>query len=188
MPDDIPKDLNILFLESDAMRAAYNAAEGQGDPEAARALVQQVFVSWRPIDFEGRLTLCAMARVIGEDLSPFFPQGPVDKPWERRCFETIGRAWATWARDPSDPQAAAMIAQLRAEQTSRESVEGSEAQRRASAVHLMALYFWAAAVEKLAQGDPAEAKRFWKRAIDVGSSHGTPSHPAVQWTYAASFL
>src|SRR5512137_3062843 len=97
MPENVNREVGLIFLEHDAMQASFAAAEGQGDPAAARALVQQVFVSWRPTDFEGRLTLCAMAKFIGEDLSPFFPQPPVESPWERKVFETIGRAWAAWA-------------------------------------------------------------------------------------------
>jgi len=187
MPGKVNREIGLVFMEHDAMQAAFAAAEGQGDPAAARALVQQVFVSWRPTDFEGKLTLCAMAKFIGEDLSPFFPQRAVENPWERRCFETIGRAWAAWAMDPLNPEAAYEIRWLREEQV-REAQEGGDHPKTAGAIHLMALDFWAMAVGTLAQGDPVEAKRLWKRAIEIGGTHGTPSHPAVLWTYAASFI
>lgn len=160
------------------MQAVLDAADATGDPASARALVQQVFVSWRPTDFEGRVTLCAMAKVIGEDIRPFVPSEPVPEPWERRCFETLGRVWVFWAMNRGDV-AEEMLKKLR---------EEKGAHPLAGALHLMALDFWGDALEKLLQGDPPEARRFWKRAIEVGGTHGTPSHPAILWTYAATFI
>ena len=178
------KEIGLIFMEHDAMQAAVDAAERRRDPAVVRAIIQQVYVSWKADSFESKMVLNAMAKIIGEQA--IILPAPVENPWKQRCFETICHAWSAWAAHPLTHEASDMISKLRNEQVSREALEGSDRQRRDNAIHIMSLHFWVEAIERLTQGKHTEARRLWKHAIQL--SHGTSSHPALIWTYAASFF
>lgn len=179
------QELGGLFAEMDALNAAGKAADGAGDAQEARDLTRAAFDAFDPKDAQDGLAKAAMAFILGEDVKPLVPKAPAAEPWIQHVFESIARAWACWAADPSSPAPLEEVARLRREQKDREDVGSS---RRAGAIQLIALYFWAAGVEALAKNNLDEARRFWKRAIDIGASWGTESHPAVLWTYAATFF
>ena len=55
-------------------------------------------------------------------------------------------------------------------------------------IHLMALGFWCHAVGDLIHGDLEEARRYFKRALEVGAQFGTESSVAIQWAYVGTFF
>jgi hypothetical protein len=60
--------------------------------------------------------------------------------------------------------------------------------RSVSVLDRMALTQWIEGVEHLRRGNETEAQRYFRRAVTLGRSYGTPSNPVIQWTYAASFF
>lgn len=177
-----------MLAEIDAMHIALKVTNSQTTPceqevTEARSLIRTAFKYYSPSKTpDAQVIACAMAHILGEDVRKFIPKTPVQDPWERHVSETVGRAWACWAADPNSPTPSEEMSRLRREQASREASEGS------GAIHLMALFFWVSAIEALSKRDMTEARRFWLRAMEVGSSHGTDSHPVVLWTFAATFF
>ncbi len=56
------------------------------------------------------------------------------------------------------------------------------------AVQAMAIRAWAGALVALLQHDRTEARRLWRRAMDIAGSFGVESQQAITWTYMATFF
>jgi hypothetical protein len=172
--------LGTLLLEMDALHTTLQVVDQGVDSTEAVVLTRMAFNHDRPANSaEERLIFRAMAKILDMPVA-LSSKLPAKAPWERRVFESVAHAWVCWANDPNSEIPLEEIPKLRSAQRGT--------CKQAGAVHLLALYFWAAAVEALAKSDRAEARRLWRRAIEIGSSFGTPSNAAVLWSYAASFF
>ena len=179
MPDE---NLQGMLAEMDAQGAAERAVEGEGDPGEAKMAIQGALELLAPADtLEDRICRTAMRAVLGQD-EPFYLDRPIPDGEgfrEEHVFQTVALAWVGWAQGTLDRQTIHQEAvRLRA---------GREVQQ-GGAVHLMALFLWLDAVEHLSGNRREEAHRCWQRALEVGSSFGTESHPVILWTYIATFF
>ncbi len=172
--------MDAMLAELDALHAIVQVIDQGDDPQEALDLTRRAFdLAANPKTFEAQIIRYAMAIVLGESVT--LPATNGRGSWERALYEGIARAWACWAADATSPVPAEEFAKLHSR-----SEFGNDTKRK-GAVHLMALHHWLTAVEALVEGNPVAARRFWKRAIEVGASFGTESHPVVLWAYAASF-
>lgn len=172
--------LGTLLLEMDALHTILQVVDQGVDSTEAVVLTRMAFDHARPTDSaEERIIFRSMAKILDMPAA-LSSKSPAKAPWERRAFETVANAWICWANDPSSEVPLEEIPKLRSAQRGT--------CKQAGAVHLLAIYFWAAAVEALAKSDRAEARRLWRRAIEIGSSFGTPSNAAILWSYAATFF
>ena len=180
-PEDHEREkLGNLLVEMDALHTLLRMVDQGGSSDEALALTQQAFGQLLPANSaEERVISRAMAKILAQPTT-VSPKSPVKAPRERHVFESVARAWICWADDPPSEVPLQEIPRLRAQKRG--------ACKQTGAIHLLALYFWAAAVEALAKGERAEAHRLWQRAIELGSSVGTPSNAAILWSYAASFF
>jgi hypothetical protein len=175
-----------VIAEISALNEAADVVDNRGDTDEARRLVGAAFVDRSPYmsTIEDIGVGAAMTRILGENTEPFLVGQPSGAAlaWEARVLQTVLHAWTEWTL--GRPEAAlTSLPRLRAAQHDQERVTA-----RSGAVNLMAMYYWLTAVERLAAGETSEAKRWWKRALEVGSHFGTKSHLVISWTYAASFF
>lgn len=172
--------LSTLLVEMDALHTILQVVDQGVDSDEAISLTRSAFDQPRPVDSaEERIIFRAMAKILAQPATVSL-KSPTKSPWERHVFESVARAWICWADDPASKTPLEEIPRLRVGQRGT--------CKQAGAVHLLALYFWAAAIEALAKSDRVEARRLWRRAIELGSSFGTPSNAAILWSYAASFF
>lgn len=179
---DIARDPDEMLAEIAALNVVLLAVDKKRDRAEAVAIVHRVVGKRLNLTrHEDFFVTCAMHRIVGEPLPD--DELPLDESkWTTFVLRTVLRAWLAWARG-QEAVATEMLRSLKIDQKHKERV-----QERTGAVHLMALYFWASAVEALAQGDRVNSLKLWKRAMEVGSTVGTESALLVQWSYAASFL
>jgi hypothetical protein len=175
---------DLLIAEMGALNDAAAAVEHQVAANDARKRVRHAYVARaEALSVEDRVILAGMAKIIGEDPGDFAVEPPsADESWERQVTETVAHAWIELSLGRT-ASAIDLIPRIRARQPDEQRVEG-----RSGAVNLMAMYFWMTAIEAMARGDRPTARRFWKRALDVGSNFGTDSHLMVSWTYVATFF
>lgn len=182
MSPDILRDFRHFMAEADALDTALEAIENPARIREAREALKAL-----PRGESGNLPEMIVRRAIAKLLGEPFHEGVPTLhwegvSWEGACYEAGLLAWLSWADGEVD-DAARRIQTVRDSQRSLEACDG-----RPGAIHLLSLYLWLGAIDRLAHGDREEAKRLWRRAMDVGSQYGTESHPAIRWTYAASFL
>jgi len=91
-------------------------------------------------------------------------------------------SWLAWSRGDTD-RADFWLGRWNAESGDHSQVVGRE-----GAVEEFTIAMWACAVEALMEGRPEDARRFYERIHEVGSSFSTESHPAILWSMAASFF
>jgi hypothetical protein len=179
---NVTQDPEEMLLELDALNAAANVVEGRTSANGVRDFIRSVLNkrSTSP-DIENILVTSAMTRVAGLAVSPVSSMlQPTN--WAKRVAQTVAIAWIGWASGQVNTTET-LLKKLRNEQRTEEYVQESS-----GAVNLMSLYFWAGAVEALAQEDLSTSKRLWKRSLEVGSTFGTSSSLLVQWSYTASFF
>ena len=102
--------------------------------------------------------------------------------WSVRGFELIATAWIAWTRGDTNR------ARYWIRHWSNEQSEMLSNLDDSGAIQAWAVTLWANAVEALVEERPDDARRFFRRVYEVGSSFGTESHPTVLWTMAASFF
>lgn len=172
----LPPEVLFAVQESKALAHALDVLDGGStDRDAARNCVEGVLSKLHVLEAEDQLIQLAMAKIAGTIL----PEGALaietTSP-DRKLFTTVAHAWSLWARGDSEG----------AKKVLREG--GDDITAKGAALHLMSLHFWSGAVKALTQGETAEARRLFLRAIDIGTQVGTETVPAIQWTYAASFF
>jgi hypothetical protein len=182
-------EVGKILTAANALNVAGRAVENLGDTTEALVAVREAAVLWEGVTTdttEDFLTLQAMNHVLGNPVHrPTRP--PVQKPWEDYLTETLAFAWLDWAASGKTSQPLIeTTSRLKAEQKTRE--ESTAQQDRVGGIHLMSLYYWLGALNQLGESRLPESRRLWKRALELGSTHGTASHIIVSWTYVATFL
>ena len=178
MPNN-DNELQELMAEMAAQQAAGRVVEGRGSVTDALLAVQKALrVMGNPTSMQDTLSRAAMQKILGQPI--LLVAGlPSEENWEDHLFETVGLSWLSWANG-SDPMRIYREAQRIVEKLPKGGPEG--------AVHAMTLHLWLEATKKLVEGDRITSKVLWNRAIEVGSSSGTESHPTILWTYIATFF
>lgn len=190
MEDDFDerRSASDLIAEMDARNAAARVVDAREDPEDAKRLVRDAFVARRkltPMVADDYAIDCAMAKILGLSVTPFVvPVVPEDeeKQWAAFALRCITNAWTMWADGRKDAALEA-IERFKRRQHKEERVHS-----HAGGMNLLSMYTWAVAIEALANGNIAEARRFWRRAQELASTHATTSSTLIQWTYVASFF
>jgi hypothetical protein len=183
MPSEVLNEIRRFMAEADALDAAIEAIESPAQGREAREIVRAL-----PRGDGATLPDLTMRRAIAWITGEPFDEtvqgelGWDGNPWEAACYEACLLAWNAWADGEVD-DAARRLQAMRRDQASQESADG-----RTGAIHLLSLYFWLGALDRLAHGDRDEAQRLWRRAMGVGSQYGTESVPLIRWTFAASFF
>jgi hypothetical protein len=165
----------------DALQATLQVVDRGGSRDRARLLGRTFLARLEPKAVDELITEAALQRILGRPIpSPTFT--PCPGPWERHVAETAAIAWLLWASGKG-PQACEVVHLLRSRQKEKETFSG-----QGGALHLLTLSFWTEATTHLVGGDPIGARRFFKRALSMGSQFGTDSHPMISWAYVASFF
>lgn len=164
----------------EALAGALLVCDGRGDIEGTLRLCRTYLARLNPSTVADYVTEAALTRILGR------PVGPVEpwlngRNWEEQVSEAVGLAWLDWAAGAPD-EARRKIHALRAKRKS-ESFNG-----RTGAIHLLTLAFWSEAILLSIDEDREGARRFYKRALELGSQLGTDSHPMISWAYAATFF
>jgi len=163
----------------DAQGAAERAVAGSGSPAEALVAIEGALDLMEPPEgLSDRVCRAAMLAVLDRE-SPTEDNEPTNGDPDTHIFESVALAWMRWLHDRDVGYVREEAIRLRREQ---------KAQGREGAIHRMALLYWLDAVELLADGDTEGSRRVWQRALEVGGSFGTESHPVVLWSYIASFF
>jgi hypothetical protein len=117
----------------------------------------------------------ALRKIAGEPAPRKKYGSPTRSSSEEHLIETASIAWLNWASGGEEG---------RIDPTQIMETRPNES----GALHRTTLLLWLSAIERLEANDLQEARRLWQRAIEIGSSLGTESHPAILWSYAASFF
>jgi hypothetical protein len=173
-----------ILHEMDALNAALRVVESGGDVDEARLLGRTFLARLDPETVEQRVIEASLQLILKEPVDNAIVDGaPPRNPWEEHVAAAVATSWLAWAAGDK-PRAQAQIKRLRAKRkTTVEAFKG-----RTGAIHLLTLYFWSQAVSELLLEDRRSARRFFKRAIELGGQFGTNSHPMISWAYAASFF
>lgn len=172
--------LDRIVHEMDALSAATEMAEGRGDAEEARRLCRTYLWRMEPETTEEAVTMAALQRILKRPVTAEVSD-LVPAPWEDHVADLAAVAWTAWAA--SDRlKAEAVLFTLKSKRRQDQGVFTAEG----GALHLLTLYFWTDATAALIQEDNPGARRFFRRALDLGSQFGTASHPMISWAYAAS--
>lgn len=170
-----------LLLQMAALGAIAEANREEGPVDRARYLARQAWeVLGTPVSFEQHAVQAALAHVLQEPLSMTLPSLSTTPSWTVHVYESITLAWLRWLV-LGDKGAVGITERLRLQ-------EPGKGREPFGAMELGALTLWSQAVEKLALEDTDCARRFFERAIEVGSQIGSDSNPTVNWSYAASFF
>lgn len=171
------REVSRLMTEGRAVMMACEAIEGRENPLKVQRIVRTLWEDQGAETTEDLLTWYAMARILGESPEP--PVDDIDEETsdpERDLFVATAWAWMIWAT--GGPSKLAL-----------DELERFDLQEQGiSVLHQLALANWAYAVRSLLQDDPQEAKRRFRRAVEVGGQFGTPTNPAITWAYAATFF
>lgn len=175
--DETPIVREVTALQ-EALTVVMRDGVGSGP---ARAMARKALAHRSPSPHLNRRlneVITTSLRMIAGDSVPQKPLGnPSQTSAEEHLIETASLAWLGWASGQDPGRASREVARL--QETPPEST---------GALHRATLSLWLSAIERLADEDLPEARRLWKRAIEIGSSLGTESHPAILWSYAASFF
>jgi len=169
------REVSRLMTEGRAISVVCEAIEGRENPLKAQKFVESLLRDQPRDTVEDQVTWYAMARIAGREVhsGPTFDEGDVDH--DRELFLATAWAWVMWAAEgPTNKVLPLHKLSL--------SDEGS------SVLHHIALSNWAKAVKSLLAGDRTEAKRFYRRAVEIGGQFGTETNSVIVWTYAATFL
>jgi len=171
-----------IVRELHALQDALRVVDGGEDPGKARAAAKRALAS-RPrhspplID---QVIRCSIAKIAGETI-PARPLGkPTQSSSENHLVETASLAWTAWLTASEPGRAASESLRIQSESPTWLGQPG--------ALHRTTNTFWLSAIERLEAQDVPEARRLWQRAIEIGASLGIESHPAILWSYAASFF
>jgi hypothetical protein len=177
-----PKPLSLLqepgvvavLAEMRALNAGLDVLETRSKREPAFATIREFAASFVSEDFGDSVKLAAMKLCIGEP-PPKLERPRFHSSKEQFVADVVSFAWYSWATGNSK-QAQKLL----------EDLYARDQEPTTGALHLLTLSFWASAVMLLVQNDPTNAKRFFKRALDLGSHFGTESHVIISWAYLAT--
>lgn len=94
---------------------------------------------------------------------------------EEELFQSLADNWITWI--------------LQSERQQKFPYLWKEVDLQSpSVLHKMGLREWQFALEALHTNDTDTARKRFRRALKIGSEYGTPSNPAIHWSYAATFF
>ena len=151
---------------------AIEALDDSGQRETALKLIEEWYARGKNSTVEETTVRSAHEVILRLPVvAPKFE--PAKKPSDRRMFETIAKAWTTWAMG-ADPR------------TLLQSIP--KPSEYGGAIHMMALEPWGAAIKALFEKDADEALRLFRRSMELGSQCETETNDVVQWTYVASFF
>lgn len=170
--------VNRVAHEMDALHTAMRAVEDEDVVNEAHVLCRTYLARMEPTTVEEKVIEAALRRILHRSVSTSDVE-PDPTKWENYVSESVALTWLAWAAN-DNAQARSLAQKLRSK---RKKVFTD----RTGALHLYTLSFWSQAVQLLVEGDPAGARRYFKRAIEMGSQFGTESHPMISWAYAASF-
>lgn len=187
VPCDPPPEVARVAHEMAALQAALLVVEQAAAPKQARLLVRTYLAHLDPATTEERVIEAALRRILGKEVTKppheaKAPPPPLSVDWEAHVADVVSFAWSSWAAN-DNKRAVDAVKGLRGRRKSREAFSG-----RTGAIHLLTLSFWSQATLLLIEEDRIGAKRFFKRALELGSQFGTESHPMISWAYAASFF
>jgi len=170
------QEISRLMSESRAVAMVCEAIEGRESPLRVQQFIQGLFRNQPSDTVEDRITWYAMGKILQSELPAPDRFDEETEDAERALFLSVAWAWVVWASGGSKDSALAELDKLRLQE------EGP------NVLHHLALSNWAFAVRALLTSKTKEAKRRYRRALDVGSQFGTESNPVITWTYAASFF
>lgn len=167
-----------ILEEVKTLQAMLRATENN-EPldEAALKRIRGIFEGPATDSDESWLAHVAQARILGEPFEPERLLSVPDGQADTRLLTYLARAWSCWAAGEFGAAKALLGA---ADQDDEAHVPGGH-------LHTMVLDAWQLAIKALLVGNPQEARRFYRRAMELGSQFGTWSNTAIQWTYVASF-
>ena len=176
--DDTP-----IVREVSALQEALHVVNDRTAPGPARAAARRALTRRTPNPLLhpilDEVIRTSLHKVAGNPISKKPLGNPSRSSSETHLIETASMAWLGWAGGPDPGHAASELARVQWDIPIRDEP---------GALHRTTLQLWLAAIVRLEAEDLPEAHRFWKRAIEIGSSLGTESHPAILWSYAASFF
>lgn len=164
------------LAEMKVLSALLSCVAGGPPVPDVRSLVRPVLEAQSPKDAESLVRSFAMMKLLGEPLSP--PELEAGEGAASRLFVRTARAWMLWAVGRLDEAKIALKTTV-CEPSPREG--GGE-------IHLMAIGPWCVGVSALLRDDPEEARRFFRRSVEVGSQLGTETNNAIQWALVATFF
>ena len=175
-------DVKRIIEEMNALNAVLTASTPT-QVEEARALVRAVERTLpEPVTVSETVLRAAMSKITGSPAPAGTPLPTEDTSWDSKAFELVGLAWLAWLRgDPTKATACLVV------WTDGEEMKNQMDQSRKGAVQAYTVSLWATAIASLLAGNKEEARKFYHRVHDVGSSFGTESHPVILWTMAAIF-
>jgi hypothetical protein len=140
---------------------------------AALTEVDRLFKRMKSNSLEDITMRCAQARILNVPFT--LPRLEViQAPTVRKRFGILATAWMEWAAGKSPHDLL--------ESAPKSSTEFG------GALQWMSLDPWAAAIAALGNEDVSEARRLFRRSVQLGTQCQTESNPVVQWAYAASFF
>jgi hypothetical protein len=155
---------------------ACKAIEEKENPLRVQRVVKMLFHDQPTETAEDLLVWYAMGKIVGKELpSPEFPTDE-DEEDKEHLFSTTSWAWMSWAANGPSNRILERLNRL-------DLKEGPS-----SVLHQLALSNWAYAVQALHSNDLVEAKRRYKRSLEIGGQFGTDTNSVILWTYAATFL
>ncbi len=180
---EAPPSVSRIAHEMDALQAAIRVADGEDDLlDEARLLCRTYLARLEPSTIEEYAIDGALRRILNRQVSaPDIEPASGTRSWETFVAETVALAWFAWAAD-DEHRCTTLLDSLRSQRRKEEVFTD-----KTGALHLYTLYFWSQATTLLVADDLDNARRFFKRAIELGSQFGTESHPMISWAYAASF-
>ena len=163
------QEIGRLMAEGRAVTMAVASLDGLENPLKVQQLVEALLKEQPQDSPEELVTWVAMRRIAGLEITPW------EKPVYGNIFCLISWVWVSWAAGID------VGAELKI-------LDFAEAESELGVFETLALRHWAAAILNLIDGNQDEARRFYRRAVEIGGQFGTESNPAVLWTYAATFF
>lgn len=160
------------IAETKALGAVLAVVLQGGATDEATALVRSVFEKHRPQDPDTWLRHFAMAHILGVSIT--LPALASEGDGAQRLFTRTARVWMLWAGGQLEAARGLLT-------TPEPNHEGGE-------IHLMALGPWCLGLDALLRSDREEARRYFRRATEVGSQLGTETNNAIQWAFGATFF
>lgn len=174
-----PPEMQSIYAEMDAQGTAKRVMDGESIPEEARLAIQGALdLAEEPTSFAAAVDQAAMRSILQQPIGAL-PQPTPGLDPENQLFEAIALLWLGWLK--GSPQTPEMYAALRREASQVE--DGSP-----GAIHRKTLILWINAMEDLLRGNRVTSLYLWRRALDLGSSFGTESHPTLFWAHTATFF
>lgn len=167
------RDPVVVLLEQGlALQVALRAVDMSEDPADARMRCGRVVKDTHPESLIEDTIVVAAARIACLKTRPPKKREPGDLA---QPIATLCDTWVAWALGRVVHDLAAV-----------EAIAKTEAVPEA--VHALAIHFWAKALSALLKGELDESRRLWRRAVELTSSFGLDSQPAIVWSYVATFF